>query len=110
MTQLESLLSWQPTQPAADEHKPTIEERAALFHLANPHVLAEMLRLARLRLDHGATYISAKGLWESLRVSLSSTDSEYRLNNTYCSIYSRMCIDIEPRLGAVMELRRRKAP
>jgi hypothetical protein len=90
--------------------RPTIEERAATFHAANPHVLAEMLRLARELLDRGAKYIGAKALWESLRVSLSTTDNEYRLNNSFTSIYARMAIDHEPRLGSVMELRRRKTP
>lgn len=104
------LLAWQPRASVArDSDKPTIAERAAEFHAANPHVLVEMLRLARERLARGASYQSAKHLWEALRVSLSTNDRGYRLNNSYCSIYARMCIDAEPRLAEVFVLRTRTA-
>ena len=43
---------------AAD--KPSIDQRWAEFHTANPHVFEELLRLARARLARGETRISVK--------------------------------------------------
>ena len=104
------LLAWTAPQPDAvtSKPRPSIAERAASFHAANPHVFSEMLRLARARIDRGDTYVSVKALWEELRVSLSTSGSEYRLNNSYTSTYARMCIAVEPRLASVIELRQRK--
>jgi hypothetical protein len=104
------LFAWEPSAPTTPKTKPTIAERVASFHAENPHVLAEMLRLARGQLVRGATYISVKALWEDLRVSLSTGKSDgYRLNNTFTSGYARMCIEHEPRLADVIELRTRRA-
>ncbi len=104
--------------------RPSVDQRWAEFHTKNPHVCAEMLRLARARLDRGETYISAKALWEELRVSLAraengghgtfeSTDGKtapdpYKLNNDFTALYARTIIRMEPRLEGVIEVRRRK--
>lgn len=90
--------------------RPSIADRFETFHTENPHVLAEMLRLARARLDRGETWISVKALWEELRVSLSTNARDgYRLNNSFTALYSRTLLETEPRLQGVIETRRRKA-
>lgn len=107
------LLSWSPPERIEsrreDPRKLTIAERFAAFHAANPHVFAEMLRLAREKLDAGAKRIGAKGLYEDCRESLRVRKlGEYRLNNDFTAILSRMLVEAEPRLVGVIEMRRRK--
>jgi hypothetical protein len=92
----------------------TIGGRFRAFDAANPHVLAEMLRLARARLDRGERYISVKALWEELRRALAYrhevlADGEYKLNNNYTALYARRLLDLEPRLDGVIATRRRKS-
>jgi hypothetical protein len=93
--------------------RPSIEQRFADFHAANPHVMVEMLRLARLRLARGATRIGAKDLYEELRRSLFTINFEiagctYKLDNSLCSLYARALLDAEPALVGVIEVRRRR--
>jgi hypothetical protein len=114
MTQLD-LLSFTPAP--AKPRALTIEERYQLFHAANPHVLAEMQRLARARLDRGETFISVKALWEELRTSLAKRAlaydadfaGDYKLNNSYTAFYARELLGVEPRLVGVIETRKRTA-
>jgi hypothetical protein len=92
------------------KRRPTIEQRFASFHAVNPHVMAEMLRLARCHLDNGATRIGAKQLWEELRLSIRVRKlGEWRLDNSLVSLYSRALLEMEPRLVGVIETRKRKA-
>jgi hypothetical protein len=105
------LLAWSPriSVPRESDDRPTIEQRFTAFHSANPHVFAELLKLARERLDEGATFISVKALWEACRVSLRARlIGEYKLNNDMTSLYGRLLIATEPRLEGVIRLRRRK--
>jgi len=89
--------------------EPTIAERFESWSLANAHVLAELLRLARAQLDQGATFISTKALWEQCRVSLSAGKADgYKLNNTFTAPASRWLLDQEPRLIGVIETRQRR--
>jgi hypothetical protein len=105
MTQLELLVS-PPAKPAP----PTLDERFATFHVENPHVFDELLRLARVHLDRGDQRIGVKALWEELRASLSTrTDAgDFKLNNSYTAIYARHLLAAEPRLDGVIEVRRRR--
>lgn len=119
-----NLLDWTPgAEPAPAEPpprrrrkaprgdgRPTIPQRYEAFAKENPHVFAEMLRLARARLDRGETFISAKALWEELRVSLDLADDggapgAYKLNNDFTAYYSRALIAAEPRLAGVIRTR-----
>lgn len=106
MTQLDLLPS---TAPPRKPTPATLEQRFASFHAKNPHVFAEMLRLARARLDRGETYVSAKALWEELRVSLATEHGEYKLDNSLCALYSRALLAAEPRLDGVIRTRRRRS-
>lgn len=88
---------------------PSLDQRFAEFHKENPHVLTEMLKLARRELDKGVKRIGAKALWEDLRSWLKTTGQPYKLNNSYTAIYARKLVQIEPRLDGVIEFRKRKA-
>lgn len=105
------LLSWSPriSVPREDDSRPSIEARFTAFRAANPHVFAELLRLAREHLDRGVPYIAVKKLWEECRVSLrSSGDGGFNLNNDFTSLAARWLIESDPRLASVIRLRRRK--
>jgi hypothetical protein len=104
MTQLE-LVTYAPPK-----RRPTIEQRFASFHALNPHVMAEMLRLARKHLDRGERRIGAKALWEELRQSIRVCKlGEWQLDNSLTALYARALIEAEPRLVGVIETRRRKS-
>ena len=95
-----------PRDPAKE---PSIEERYEAFHAENPHVLVEMLRMARERLARGDRRIGVKGLWEDLRSWLQTTGQPYKLNNSFTAIYARELVKLEPQLEGVIEFRRRKS-
>ena len=105
------LFSTQQLDPGPQPtRKLTIEERFASWSIANAHVLAELLRLARVRIEEGATFISTKALWEACRVSLSANkDAGYKLNNDFTAPAARWLIAQDVRLSNVIEIRRRKA-
>jgi hypothetical protein len=105
MTQL--AMTWSPPPP---KQRPSITERFEAFHAANPHVLEEMLRLARQHVAEGATRIGAKQLWEELRLSLRVNKlGEYRLDNSLTSLYARAIVEADPTLAPMFELRTRRA-
>jgi hypothetical protein len=97
-----------PRNPRPD--RPSIEARFELFHAENPHVLAEMLALARARVAAGAKRVGAKELWEALRTHIRVNKlGNYKLDNSLTSIYSRKLIEVEPSLASVIETRKRTA-
>jgi len=111
MTQLD-LMSYTPIveRDLKPAKRPSIEERFRAFHAANPHVLEELLRLARARLNAGATYISSKALYEDCRTSLRTLHGDdYKLNNDYTPYYSDLLREREPRLEGVIKIRQRRA-
>ena len=91
--------------------RPSIQARFDLFHEKNPHVLVELLRLARARLARGETRVGSKALWEELRewIRVEKAGS-WKLDNSLTALYGRALIAAEPALDGVIELRRRKAP
>jgi hypothetical protein len=118
MTQL-ALATWTPRAP---KPRPSIEERFAAFHAANPHVLEEMLRLARARRDAGERRIGVKALWEELRRYLFTyahevvgvqhgidADYGYKLDNSLTSRYADKLVEADSSLEPYIERRRRKA-
>jgi hypothetical protein len=89
--------------------KPSIQDAFELFISLNPHVLPEMLRLARAKLAAGYKRIGAKALWEELRESIRVQKlGPYRLNNSYTALAARRLIELEPALDGVIETRQRK--
>lgn len=99
------------TEPEpARKGRPSIEERFATFHAANPHVLEEMRRLALEYANNGMRRIGAKMLWEELRTSIRVLKlGAYRLDNSLTSLYARALIEAEPSLEGVIETRQRRA-
>lgn len=97
--------------------RPSIDQRFAEFHAANPHVFDELKRLATARVNAGAKRISMKALWEELRSSLiriadgggpDETSLAYKLNNDFTALYARMLSNY-PAFAQVLETRKRKA-
>jgi hypothetical protein len=95
-----------------DQDCQSIDDRFESFCASNPHVFDELLRLARARLNRGETFISAKALWEELRVALAKIEDggygKYKLNNSYTALYARALIAAEPKLAGVIKTRTRK--
>ncbi len=86
----------------------TIDERFYRFHLRNPQVYKELLRLARQAKRRGLKRIGIRMIWEVMRWNLSlSTDSdeEFRLNDHFTSRYVRLIILRNPSLRDMFELR-----
>lgn len=77
------------------------------FHRDNPHVYAELRRLALELVDAGATRVGMKMLFEVLRWSqMRTTGEDFKLNNDLTAPYARLLMDREPRLAGVFETRR----
>lgn len=87
-----------------------IERRWREFHVKNPHVGTELLRLANELQRAGAERVGVKALWESCRVNaLIRTDSRpWKLDNSLTSIFGRWLIHTQPSLESVIETRRRR--
>lgn len=103
------------TRPASAEasslRKPTIEERFANYHAANPHVYAELVRLAREAKSSGRNRVGAKELFEVCRwhLRLKTRGDEFGINNTFSSRYADLIQEQEPDLRGLFETRRRRS-
>lgn len=91
---------------------PTIQEAFETFHAANPHVYADLVRMARKAHAEGATKLAIGMLWEVLRwerkLYLKTDDpsqAEYRLNDHYRSRYARLIMEQEADLVGIFEVR-----
>lgn len=87
-----------------------LERRFAEFHAANPHVYAEFERRALQLYRAGAQRIGAKAIAERIRwdVHVRTLGDEYKLNNSFVSLYARLLIHRHPELADVIETRQRK--
>lgn len=90
--------------------KGTIEERFSRFHEQNPHVY-QALRTVALWCMANDKRMGIKAIYERVRWEFNlRTDGEpYRLNNSYTSLYSRLLMELEPKLDGFFETRRRRA-
>ncbi len=107
------LLAWAPSDRVSvareNRHRPTIDERFAQFHAANPHVFARMLSIAQQQRASGVRRISAKALWEQLRATLSlESGTRYKLDNSLVSRYADLLLEADPGLSQLIETRRRR--
>lgn len=93
-----------PGAPTPVDH----DAAAAKFSEANPHVMEELLALARAELDRGATWTNINGLYEVLRRDIRTSGDAYRLNHNYRPYFARALIAAEPRLNGVMRIKARK--
>ena len=78
------------------------------FHLSNPHVYRGLRDLAIKMRRTGRKRYGIKGLFEVLRweTSLRTTDSEFKLNNSYTSFYARLLMATEHELSGFFSTRR----
>ena len=86
--------------------KPSIQERFEQFHADNPAVYEEMVAVCR---ELKATYgrgVSAKFVWEKLRLTLRAKyRGRYMLDNSLTSRYAREVMRREPDLAGFFQLR-----
>jgi hypothetical protein len=92
----------------------SIEQRFLAFHAANPHVLAELLKLARRAKGRGVSRIGIRMLWEVLRWQLTvetydPAGDPYKLNDHFHSRYARLLLEADPSLEGLIELRELRA-
>lgn len=110
MTQQLSMFGHSGQLAVPARERPTIEARFELFHAENPHVLVEMMKLARIALTLGQKRVGAKALWEELRTHIRVNKlGNYKLDNSLTALYARKLIELEPALASVIETRQRKA-
>ena len=94
--------------------KLTIREQFEQFHADNPFVYTLLCRFARMVKAKGIHRYSMQGLFERLRwhvefESYEYTPGKFKLNNNFCSHYSRLLMDREPDLHGMFSLRVLKA-
>jgi hypothetical protein len=82
------------------------------FHAENPHIYAQLERLAFKLRNRGVEKWGIKALWEVLRYELAiatnSPVSTFRLNNNYTAYYARLLMERNPEdLGGFFEIRER---
>ncbi len=90
----------------------TIEEAFWRFHRQNPHVYAELVKLARRWKDRGIERCGIGMLFEVLRwrSGLRTGGDDFKLNNNYRSYYARLIMTREPYLADIFQLRELQAP
>jgi len=101
----------QPTLfPLTDDPNLSLAERFSAFHEANPHVYSGLRDLALQLKRRGRERYGLKGLFEILRWrhALETTDADFKLNNSYTSLYARLLMANEPELDGFFEVRERK--
>lgn len=87
--------------------EPSLDERFAAFHDANPQVYIELRRLALDAVRRGSIRLSIGMLYEVARWSAMTTrgDDHWKLDNSYRSRYARLLADSEPELSACFTMR-----
>lgn len=93
---------------------PRQEEKFLEFHRKNPHVLDEVIRIARELKESGVTQGAIGLIWERLRrvdvVDVDRGTEEYELNNNFRSYYARLAEFRDPELEGYFELRSQRVP
>ena len=80
------------------------------FHTENPHVLPELVSMAKTLMSRGHKRYGIAGLFEVLRYrhSISTSGDTFKLNNNFRAIYSRVIMEKNPELDGFFETRERK--
>ena len=78
------------------------------FHADNPQVYSELRRLSLELLGKSRQHYGIGGLFEVLRWqhAMSTSDTEFKLNNNHRAFYARLLMHNEPTLKGFFELRR----
>ena len=76
-------------------------------HRENAHVYGELLALALQVRRRGFSHYGIGGLFEVLRWhrALSTSDTEFKLNNNHRAFYARLMMREEPELSGFFQLR-----
>lgn len=81
------------------------------FNLANPVVLSRLISLCMdWREARPGERVSMKMLWERLRweTAVGDATADYRLNNSYTSLYARFILVLRPEWDGMFETRERR--
>jgi hypothetical protein len=99
---LHSLPPWWPAPSPVD-----LQARFEAFHAENPHVYAVLVRLAREARAVGHERVGIATLFEVARwqISMSTSDPDFKLNNSFRSRYARLIMEQEPDLAGIFETR-----
>ena len=91
--------------------EPSSRDRYTQFRHDNPHVEAELVKLARQLISRGHQKYSIKALFEITRWhrALQTTDEDFKLNNNYAPYYARDLMDEYPDLEGFFNLRAQKS-
>ncbi len=87
----------------------TLDRRFEVFHEANPQVYEQLRRLALQAAEIGRTRIGIGMLFEILRwehmIASDDPNSEWKLNNSYRSRYSRLLMEENEELDGMFDTR-----
>ena len=103
-----NLFDFRPTPPSPrpETRAEKTEREFREFHLENPHVYREMVRLCLDLVDRGLLGFGMPMIFETLRYSrMRTTGSEFKLNNSYRRRYADLIKKNEPRLRDVIRTR-----
>lgn len=100
---------WGETRASSDERN--LSAKFAEFHRDNPRVYQEIVRLARRARARGHKRMGMKMLWEVVRwrMTVETSDPDFKLNNNYTSRYARLVMNRERDLAGFFETRALKA-
>lgn len=87
----------------------TAEEKFSVFHVSNPHVYRELVKLTASAHARGRKKIGIKMLFEILRwnyyMATDDPNSEFKINNNYAPFYARLIMSEQPEFDGIFELR-----
>jgi len=83
------------------------EEEFYKFHLENPGVLDQLVELALQLKKTGRKHYAIQALYEVLRYhrAISTSDSQYKLNNNHTAYYARKIMADVPQLAGFFTIR-----
>lgn len=90
--------------------RPSIQERFERFHAENPEVYRMFCRIAAAYARKGHKYVSAKDIFEQIRVKVDTRhEGLWKLNNNFTALYARLFMDQHPDYKPMFRTRMRKA-
>ena len=86
-----------------------VDQRFIDFHTSNPHVYAELVKLAMQAHTIGRRKLGIRMLWERMRwtfaVETVRPEGDPKLNNDFTSRYARLIMEQVPALAGMFDLR-----
>lgn len=95
------------TRPSAAERR-SLVQAFWRFHQANPHVYELLVTYAHEAKHAGRSHLGIALLFERVRwyTSVETTGGDFKVNNSYRSLYARLIMHREPALRGLFETRR----